>query len=161
MERLKNITIIFLLAVGLLSSVVLAKAATALLQEGLYAEQVDGDIDAAIRIYGQVIADTSAQRSHIAQAMYRQGMCYLKKQDEQQAKEVFAKLVANYSDQTKIVDKVKPMLDELGNADPAALMPPETLIYIETGSPGRQIETILNMLKGTPFENPLAALSGG
>ncbi len=93
--------------------------------------------------------------------MYRQGMCYLKKQNEQQAKEVFAKLVANYSDQTKIVDKVKPMLDELGNADPAALMPPETLIYIETGSPGRQIETILNMLKGTPFENPLAALGVG
>jgi hypothetical protein len=161
MERLKNITFIFLLAVGLLSSVVLAKSATALLQEGLYAEQVDGDIDAAIRIYGQVIADTSAQRSHIAQAMYRQGMCYLKKQDEQQAKEVFGKLVANYSDQTKIVDKVKPILDELSDADPAALMPPETLIYIETGSPGRQIETILNMLKGTPFENPLAALGGG
>ncbi|GAI36614.1 unnamed protein product, partial [marine sediment metagenome] len=110
---------------------------------------------------GQIIADSSAQRSHIAQAMYRQGMCYLKKQNEQQAKEVFAKLVANFSDQTKIVDKVKPMLDELGNADPAALMPPETLIYIETGSPGRQIETILNMLKGTPFENPLAALGVG
>jgi hypothetical protein len=161
MERLKNITIIFLLAVGLLNSVVLAKSASTLLQEGLYAEQIDGDLDAAIRIYEQIIADTSAQRSHIAQAMYRQGMCYLKKKDEQQAKEVFRKLVTNYSDQTKIVDKVKPMLDELGNADPAALMPPETLIYIETGSPGRQIETILNMLKGTPFENPLAALGGG
>ncbi len=161
MERLKNITIIFLLAVALLSSVVLAKSTTVLLQEGLYAEQVDGDLDAAIRIYGQIIKDSSAQRSHIAQAMYRQGMCYLKKQDEQQAKEIFARLVANYSDQAKIVEKVKPMLDELGNADPAALMPPETLIYIETGSPGRQIETILNMLKGTPFENPLAAIGGG
>jgi len=171
MERFKNITIIFLLAVGLLSSIAPpvcfasrssgAKSSSVLLQEGLYAEQIDGDLDAAIRIYEQVIADTSAQRSHIAQAMYRQGMCYLKKQDEQQAKEVFRKLVANYSDQTKIVDKVKPMLDELGNADPAALMPPETLIYIETGSPGRQIETILNMLKGTPFENPLAAIGGG
>ncbi len=171
MERLKNITIFFLLAAGLLSSVAPpvcfagrssgAKSSGVLLQEGLYAEQVDGDLDAAIRIYGQIIKDSSAQRSHIAQAMYRQGMCYLKKQDEQQAKDVFAKLVANYSDQTKIVDKVKPMLDELSDADPAALMPAETLIYIETGSPGRQIETILNMLKGTPFENPLAALGGG
>jgi len=171
MKRFKNITIIFLLAVGLLSSIAPpvclasrssgAKSSSVLLQEGLYAEQVDGDLDAAIRIYGQIIKDSSAQRSHIAQAMYRQGMCYLKKQDEQQAKEVFGKLVADFSDQTKIVDKVKPMLDELGDADPAALMPPETLIYIETGSPGRQIETILNMLKGTPFENPLAALGGG
>ncbi len=69
MQRLKNITIIFLLAVGMLNSVVLAKPASVLLQEGLYAEQIDGDLDAAIRIYGQIIADTSAQRSHIAQAM--------------------------------------------------------------------------------------------
>lgn len=161
MEKLKNITIIFLLAVGALGAVTFAKSSGALLQEGLYAEEVDGDIDAAIRIYEQLIAESSAQRSHIAQGMYRLGMCYLKKQDEPKAKEVFGKLVDNYSDQTKIVSKVKPLLEELGNADPAALMPPETLIYVETGSPGRQIETILNMLKGTPFENPLAVLGGG
>jgi len=161
MERLKNITIIFLLAVGLLNCIAFAKRASVRLQEGLYAEEVDGDLDAAIRIYEQVIKDSSAQRSHVAQAMYRQGMCYLKKRDEQQAKAIFGQLVAKFSDQTKIIDKVKPMLEELSNADPAALMPPETLIYIETGSPGRQIETILNMLKGTPFENPLAVLGAG
>lgn len=161
MERCKNITIIFLLAVLALGTVTFAKSSGTLLQEGLYAEEVDGDLDAAIKIYEQLIAESSAQRSHIAQGMYRLGMCYLKKQDEQRAKEVFGKLVANYSDQTKIVSKAKPLLEELGNADPAALMPPETLVYIETGSPGRQIETILNMLKGTPFENPLAMLGGG
>jgi hypothetical protein len=88
-------------------------------------------------------------------------MCYLKKQNEQQAKIVFSKLVEDYSDQTRVVNKAKPLLEELGNADPAALMPPDTLIYVETGSPGRQIETILNMLKGTPLENPLAVLGGG
>jgi len=161
MERWKNITIIFLLAVGILGSVAFAKSSSTLLQEGLYAEEIDGDIDAAIRIYEQIIKDGSAQRSHIAQALYRQGMCYLKKQNERQAKIVFGKVVADFSDQTKVINKVKPLLEELGHADPAALMPPETLIYIETGSPGRQIETILNMLKGTPFENPLAVLGGG
>ena len=161
LERLKNITIIILLVVGALGTVTFAKSSSTLLQEGLYAEEVDGDIDAAIRIYGQIIKDSSAQRSHIAQALYRQGMCYLKKQNERQAKIVFGKVVADFSDQTKVVNKVKPLLEELGNADPAALMPPETLIYMETGSPGRQIETILNMLKGTPFENPLAALGSG
>ncbi len=161
MEKWKNITIIFLVVVGTLGTVTFAKSSSTLLQEGLYAEEVDGDIDAAIKIYEQLIAESSAQRSQIAQGMYRLGMCYLKKQNEPQAKEIFGKLVANYSDQTKIVSKVKPLLEELGNADPAALMPPETLVYIETGSPGRQIETILNMLKGTPFENPLAVLGGG
>ncbi len=161
MEKWKSITIIFLLAVVGLGTVTFAKSSGTLLQEGLYAEEVDGDIDAAIKIYERLIAESSAQRSHIAQGMYRLGMCYLKKQNEQRAKEVFGKLVANYSDQTRVVNKVKPLLEELGNADPAALMPPGTLVYLETGSPGRQIETILNMLKGTPFENPLAVLGGG
>ncbi len=161
MEKWKLITIVFLLAVGALCTVGFAKSAGTLLQEGLYAEEVDGDIDAAIKIYEQLIAESTAQRSHIAQGMYRLGMCYLKKQNESKAKEVFGKLVADYSDQTKVVNMVKPLLEELGNADPAALMPPGTLVYLETGSPGRQIETILNMLKGTPFENPLAVLGGG
>ena len=158
MEKFKSIKMILFLAVVLIASAALAKSASELLQEGLYAEEVDGDLDAAIKIYAQIIKDGSGQRSHIAQAMYRQGMCYLKKQQEQQAKLVFEELVANYSDQTNIISKVKPLLQELSNADPAALMPPETLAYIEIGSPGKQIETILNMLEGTPLENPLAAI---
>ena len=161
MARLKKITIIVLLVGVPLSLAALAKQASSLLQEGLYAEEVEGNLDSAIKIYEQIINDSSAQRSHVAQAMYRQGMCYLKKQQEQQAKSVFAKLVAEYSDQTSIVSKVKPLLDELSNADPAALMPPDTLIYVELGSPGKQVETILKMLKGTPLENPLAAIGGG
>ncbi|MHC4323764.1 MAG: sugar-binding protein [Planctomycetota bacterium] len=160
MERFKSIKIILFLAVVLVTSAALAKSASVLLQEGLYAEEVDGDLDAAIKIYAQVIKDDSAQRSHVAQAMYRQGMCYMKKQQEQQAKLVFDELITDYSDQTKIISKVKPLLQELSNADPAALMPPDTLIYLEIGSPGKQVETILNMLEGTPIENPLAAIGG-
>ncbi|OHB80591.1 MAG: hypothetical protein A2Z25_01075 [Planctomycetes bacterium RBG_16_55_9] len=160
MERLKHITILFLLAVVLAAPAAPAKEAGVLLQEGLYAEEVDGNLDAAIKIYEQVINDGSAQRSHVAQALYRQGMCYMKKQQELQAKLVFEKLVAEYSDQTNIVNKAKPVLQELSNADPAALMPPDTLVYVELGSPGRQIETILSMLQGTPLENPLAAIGG-
>ena len=160
MERFKSIKIILFLAVVLIASAALAKSASELLQEGLYAEEVDGNLDAAINIYAQIIKDGSGQKSHIAQAMYRQGMCYLKKQQEQQAKLVFEELVANYSDQTNIISKVKPLLQELSNADPAALMPPETLAYVEIGSPGKQVETILKMLEGTPLENPLAAIGG-
>ncbi|HCO94121.1 MAG TPA: hypothetical protein DIU00_09250 [Phycisphaerales bacterium] len=158
MERFKSIKIILLLAVVLIAPAALAKSASELLQEGLYAEEIDGDLDTAIRVYAKIIKDGSGQRSHIAQAMYRQGMCYLKKQQEQQAKLVFEELVADYSDQTRIISKVKPLLQGLSNADPAALMPPDTLFYIEFGNPGKQVDTILNMLKGTPLENPLAAI---
>ncbi len=161
MVTLRNISIVFLLAVGLFGTIAFAKSAGTLLQEGLYAEEVDGNLDAAIKIYQQIIADPSANRSHVAQALYRQGMCYMKKKDEQQAREVFGKLVQQYGDQTSLVEKVAPLLADLTNHDPATLMPPDTLAYIELGNPGRQIETILQMLKGTPFENPLAAISGG
>ncbi|UCF16182.1 MAG: tetratricopeptide repeat protein, partial [Phycisphaerales bacterium] len=161
MERSKSVAVILLLTVTGLASAVAAKAASTLLQEGLYAEEIDGDLDAAIKIYQQIITAGTAQRSHIAQAMYRQGMCYLKKQDEVRAREVFAKLVADYSDQTRVVEKVRPMLAELSNGDPAALMPPETVIYLEGGSPGKQFEKILKMLEGTPFENPLEAIGSG
>ena len=87
-------------------------------------------------------------------------MCYLKIKDEPSARAVLEKLVADYPGQTEIVEKARPVLDDLTDFDPAALMPPGTLVYAEFGSPGRQIETILNMLKGTPLENPLAAIGG-
>ena len=69
--------------------------------------------------------------------------------------------MAQFPKQTSLIEKVQPLLEEMSSPDPAALMPPNTIVYIETGSPGRQIETILKILKGTPFENPLAAIVGG
>lgn len=161
MEKLKIVTIIFLFAFGLFSIVAAAKPASVMLREGLYAEEVEGNIDAAIKIYEQIVQDKSASRDNVAQALYRQGMCYTKKKDDAGARAAFGKLVAEYSDQAEIVEKAKPFLDDLMYFDPADLMPPDTLIYIEIGSPGKQIETILNMLKGTPYENPLAAIGGG
>ena len=131
-----------------------------LLQQGIYAEEVEGNMDSAIKTYDQVIKDGSAPPNHVAQALYREGLCYLKLKDEASARTVLEKLVADYPAQTEIVEKARPILDELTDFDPAKLMPPGTLVYAEFGSPGRQIETILTLLKGTPYENPLAAISG-
>jgi tetratricopeptide (TPR) repeat protein len=155
----------FLIGVLLLAAVTApaayAKTAAELLREGLYVEEVEGDLDKAIGIYQQIIEDAAAPKNLVAQALYRQGSIYLKKKQEQEARALFTKLVEDYGDQTEVVEKVKPLLDELGNADPASLMPPETIAYIEIGSPGRQVETIFSMLKGTPVEEALASLSQG
>jgi tetratricopeptide (TPR) repeat protein len=161
MKKTTSITIGLLLFAVLLCSAAFAKSSAVLLQEALYAEEVEGNLNSAIKIYEQIIADESAQRPHKAQALYRLGNCYLKLKDEQQAKATLEKLVTGFSDQTEIVAKARPILEELSNADPAALMPPETLAYIEFGSPGKQIETILTILRGTPFENPLAVVGAG
>jgi len=161
MERFKSITVIFLLAVALLALAAQVKPVSVLLQEGRYAEETKGDLDAAIKIYEQIIKDSSAQRAYVAEATYRLGMCYLKKQNEQKARVVFEQLTAQFADQSTVIDKVQPLLDKLSAPDPAVLMPPDTKVYIEIGNPGRQVETILKMLKGTPFENPLAVIGGG
>jgi Carbohydrate family 9 binding domain-like/Concanavalin A-like lectin/glucanases superfamily/Tetratricopeptide repeat len=162
MKKLASLTISLLLVSAALTCTPARAASTSeMLQQGLYAEEVDGNINAAIKIYGQVIASSSASPNQAAQALYRQGMCYLKIKDDASARAALEKLVSNYPNQTDLIEKARPVLDELTDFDPAALMPPGTLVYVEFGSPGRQIETVLTMLKGTPFENPLAALGGG
>jgi len=113
------------------------------------------------KIYEQIAADKSADSRYAAQAMYRLGVCYQKKHDHQKAKAAFEKLISRFPKQKAIIEKVQPLLAQMSTQNPAALMPPETLVYLEIGSPGKQIETILNMLKGTPFANPLAAIGAG
>jgi tetratricopeptide (TPR) repeat protein len=136
-----------------------AKTAAELLREGLYVEEVEGDLDKAVGIYQQVIADSAAPRNLVAQALYRQGNVFLKQKREQDARAVFSQIVADYSDQTDMVAKVQPVLEELGNADPASLMPPDVIAYVEIGSPGQQVETIFKMLKDTPVEKALAGFT--
>lgn len=161
MKKIRTITLGLLLAALAITCNPAHGANTSeLLQQGLYAEEVEGNLDSAIKNYDQVIKNGSAPPNQVAQALYREGMCYLKLKDEASARTALEKLVADYPAQTEIVEKARPILDELTDFDPARLMPPGTLVYAEFGSPGQQVETILAMLKGTPFENPLATIGG-
>jgi len=102
-----------LLAVMLFASVAEAKPASVLLQEGLYAEEIEGDLDAAIRIYEQVIAEVRAARQTAAQATYRLGMCYLKKGEKEKAVEQFRKLVSKFPQQESLVARAREQLAKL------------------------------------------------
>ncbi len=132
-----------------------------LLQQGLYAEEIEGDLPSAIASYEKVATDPAAEEKYVALALYHEGMCYMRLKDDAKAVVALTRLVTNYSSQTNLVEKAKPVLANLQDFDPAILMPPETLAYLELGSTGRQIETILEMLKGTPLEDPLMAISQG
>ncbi len=160
MKTLRHITSgLLLAAMAITCNTGFAASTGELLQQGLYAEEVEGNLDSAIKAYDQIIKNSSAPPNHVAQALYREGMCYLKLKNEAAARAALEKLVANYPGETEIVEKARPTLDELTDFDPAALMPAGTLAYMEFGSPGRKFETILTMLKGTPLENPLAAVA--
>ena len=114
MERLKHITIIVFLTVVLPASAEQAKSPSLLLQEGLYAEQTEGDLDKAIEIYGQVLEQASESQRLAAKATYQLGMCHLKKGDEQQAVEYFQQVVSNYATQKILVAKAQKQLEKMG-----------------------------------------------
>ena len=113
MERFKNITIIFLLVVVLPASAALSQSASVLLQEGLYAEEIEGNLDAAIKIYRQVIAGSKDMEQTAAQATYRIAMCHLKKGDEAAAAKYFRKAVNSYPKQISIAKKAQAQLDKI------------------------------------------------
>ncbi|MHC4693870.1 MAG: tetratricopeptide repeat protein [Planctomycetota bacterium] len=129
MEKLKNITIIFSLAVALLSSVAPAKTTSVLLQEGLYAEEITGDLDAAIKIYEQVISKSKETQRAAAQATYRIGMCFLKKGNKTKAAEYFQQIVSNYQDAKGLVEKATQQLKKILPQHEDQL-PWEAMVYI-------------------------------
>ena len=124
MERFKSTVIVMLLAIGLLAPTVQAKSPARQLQEGLYQEQVSGDLDAAIEIYQKVIVNAAEYKRYTAQAHYRLALCYIKKGEEQKAIQHFETILNNYPDQKrtaakakKELKKIKPQTGELSEQD--------------------------------------------
>ncbi|MBN2163812.1 MAG: hypothetical protein JXR25_12430 [Pontiellaceae bacterium] len=160
MNRFSKRRIIYLLAaVTLACGSTYALKSSECLQQALYAEQIEGDLPAAIANYQAIIDDAASPEEHTAQALYRQGLCYMQLKQDEKAAIALSRLVSDYAGQSNLVEKAKSVLDSIQIFDPASLMPPETLAYLELGSTGRQLETILGMLKGTPLEDPLLAIS--
>ena len=68
-----------LLMLALFTNTAQAKPANVLMQEGLYAEEVEGNLDAAIEFYQKTVQQAARVEKTAARATYRIGMCYLKK----------------------------------------------------------------------------------
>jgi len=74
-----------------------------LLEQGLYSEQTKGDIDEAMKLYQQVVAEGKAGQAVAAQAQYRLGMCFHKKKDYAAATAAFERVVRDYPEQKDLV----------------------------------------------------------
>jgi hypothetical protein len=108
--------LVAVLAMAVVCVSVRAETASVLLQEGVYAEEVVGDLDHAMEVYRKVIADAEANRPYVAEAHYRLGKCYLTKGDEPKAKEQFQQVVDRYPDQEHLVAAARGELDKLATA---------------------------------------------
>ncbi|MHC4591506.1 MAG: tetratricopeptide repeat protein [Planctomycetota bacterium] len=161
MMNRKRCAVIAVVALAAVCATAWAATAADLLEKGVYMEETVGDLERAIEAYRQVIADAEANRTTLAQAHLRLAGCYLKTGQKAQAVEELEKVITRYPGQTALFAEARMVLDGIVLVDPIVMMPPETFYYFEMGSPGRQVEKALNMLKGTPLENPLAAIGGG
>ncbi|MBI4657492.1 MAG: PD40 domain-containing protein [Verrucomicrobia bacterium] len=93
-----------------------AESLSVLLQKGIYAEETEGNLDAAIKIYEGIVREADANRSLVAQAQYRLGVCQLKKGKKEDAEAAFRSVLDRFPAETELVTKTRERLSELGSA---------------------------------------------
>ena len=93
-------------------------SASVLMEKGLYEEETKGDVGAAIEIYQEIIENSKANQMYVAQAHYRMGMCYLKKNQPQEALKAFDLVISDYPEQKQVladaIERRKETLKKLG-----------------------------------------------
>jgi len=113
MRNLKNVIFVVVLTTLALSPCALAKSPLLLLQEGIYAEETEGDLDKAIGLYEQVIDHACEVERIAAKAAYKLGGCYLKKDDKESAAKYFQSVVEKYPSQTAYFNQAKEQLEKI------------------------------------------------
>ena len=88
-----------------------------LFQKGIMKEEGEGSLKEAIEIYKSVADNTKADKVLRAKALYQMGNCY-EKLGQQEARGVYEKLVANYTDPQELVANAKRKLNNLNAGQP-------------------------------------------
>jgi hypothetical protein len=81
-----------------------------LLEKGIYNQETKGDLDSAIAIYQQLVAEANVNQSLAAQAQFRLGQCLLKKNRTTEATGAFEKLIHDFPNEKELVAKAREYL---------------------------------------------------
>jgi len=103
-----------------------------LFQAGLYAEEVQGDLEKAISYLQKVVQNFPDHRSIAANALLHIGFCY-EKLGQDKAREAYHKIVTEYPDQREIAEIARDRLKESASRVPKSEIKINTLVkyYIE------------------------------
>lgn len=93
-----------------------------LLQSGLYKEEVEGDLEAAIRIYAKIVADHADRRLLAASALVRMGQSY-EKLGRAEAEQAYRRVLREYADQEAQVAMARVRLAALTRSSAALAQP--------------------------------------
>ena len=111
--RRTSVLVTGVLALAAICAGARAEQASVLLEAGVYAEEVVGDLDRAIETYRKIIADAEVNRPCVAEAHYRLGKCYLARGDDAKARAQFAQVAERYPDQSKLAEAAQCELAKL------------------------------------------------
>jgi hypothetical protein len=93
---------------GLLTAAPAAAAtASELLQKAIYTEETVGNLEEAMKLYEQVIAEGKAGQAAAAQAQFRLALCFQKKGQDAEAKAAFEAVVKNFPNETELVAQAR------------------------------------------------------
>jgi carboxyl-terminal processing protease len=90
-----------------------AASAAELLEKGIYTEETKGDLKAALQIYRQLADDPRADRSLVAQAQLRLGLCQLKLGNKPQAISALDRLTQEFPDKDKLLEIVEQRMPQV------------------------------------------------
>jgi Tol biopolymer transport system component len=114
MKKLRQLMLTAVIIGSVLTTARAAESFSVLLQKGIFAEETEGNLDAAIKIYEQITAEAATNLSVVAQAQYRLGVCYQKKGNKEQAISILNDLLKQFPAEAALGQKARELLAGLG-----------------------------------------------
>lgn len=139
--------------VSLAALPVQAATASELLEKAIYAEETAGDLDGAIKLYEQVIAEARAAQSEAAKAQYRLGLIFEKQGKIEQATAAFRSVIANYPNETALVAEARKRLPSELTLLPAPWVDGEEMQLDMSLATGLDVGTMIYRIAATKHED--------
>jgi len=114
MKSHKFIVVVLVLAFILVSTGYGQQTAEQLYQSALYKEEIEGELDAAIKIYETIIKQYPENRPIAAKAMLHSGICK-ERLGMKEAQKAYESVVRDYADQVEIVSQARVRLAVLSS----------------------------------------------
>lgn len=96
----------------------LAQSGYDLFQKGLVQERTEGDLDEAIRLYKQIVADHKDDRALVAKTLIQMGGCY-EKLGRAEAQKAYQRVIQEFADQPEPVRIARKHLQQFDTGAPA------------------------------------------
>ena len=151
MKKVRALMVGLGLAMGVAMQVCAADALTEALQKGLFEEEANQNLEAAIKAYQDVLGRAEEQRRIAATALFRLAECYRKQGKTNEASAEYRRLVRDYSEQATLVNLSRQNLVGLGvNTATAPTAIAQNADPLTTDEEQQEIQRIRNLIKNSP-----------